>query len=279
MPRFRQYLVASFLTSVSLLIAGGTSQAQTSNVQVVNPASSPVQSKIVNTASAPVQAKIVNTASTPVHVSGTVNIGNAAATPVQAKIVNAATAPVQTKIVNAASAPVPVTGNMNISNNAGNPVLVRVVDEGAREPFQKSIFARGGSFTVPAGKRLVIEFASANIAVVQDLKVMNVTITNKLSTSASAQIHFLVANFAGTANNVQGFGVSDRFSASQQMRVYAGPGTEVTTGFDLSTNTGTVVFSTVTISGYLETVPGAAAATATAVEAVGVETSGESQNK
>jgi hypothetical protein len=258
MPRFRQYLAASFLTAAALVAAASTSPAQTSNVQVVNPASSPVQTKIVNPASAPVPTKIVNTASAPVPVSGTVNIGNAAASPVQAKIVNA----------------------------ASGPVLVRVVDESAREPFQKSLVinqtADTFTYTVPTNRRLVIEFASVHVKTPGDVKVTDITLTTQISSSSAAFAHHLIPYFLG--NKVGSLGgnqqfPSDEYTAAQQMRVYAGPGTQVKFNFD----TGTVAsfrVAAMTISGYLEPVPGAAATSAPLSEAnTAAEADWESQNK
>jgi hypothetical protein len=62
------------------------------------------------------------------------------------------------------------------------------------------------------------------------------------------------------------------------MRVYAGPGTQVKFGYEVSTSPS---FRSVgmTISGYLEPVPGAAATSAPAAEAEAAEADWESQNK
>lgn len=64
MPSFKQCL----LTFVFALAASATSLAQTSDVKIVNPASSPVLTKIVNAAGAPVQTRIVNPTAAPVPV-------------------------------------------------------------------------------------------------------------------------------------------------------------------------------------------------------------------
>jgi hypothetical protein len=256
MPSIRQFLAASFFTCAALVAAATTSFAQTSNVQVVNPASSPVQTKIVNPASAPVLTKIVNPASAPVPVSGTVKIGNDAGTPVQAKIVNA----------------------------AASPVLVRVVDESAREPFQKSLninqAADTFTYTVPTNRRLVIEFASAHVKTPGDVKVTDITLTTQVNSSSAAFAHHLIPYFLGTkAGSIGGQQFpSDEYSAAQQMRVYAGPGTQVKFNFDTDTLASFRV-ADMTISGYLEPVPGAAATSAPAAEAEGVETDWASQDK
>jgi hypothetical protein len=244
MPSIRQFLAASFFTCVALVAAASTSLAQTSNVQVVNPASAPVLTKIVNPASAPVP------------VSGTVKIGNDAGTPVQAKIVNA----------------------------AASPVLVRVVDESARTPFQKSLSVTNSPdtsiYTVPTNKRLVIEFVSAHIKAPVDVKVTSITLTTQLASSSSPLTHFFVAYFQGTkqGGGIQQF-TTDDYTASQQLRVFAGPGTQVKFGFDLSVLNPTFRIGGITISGYLEPVAEASSTSAPVSEAEAVEAGWESQNK
>ena len=255
MPSIRQFLAASFFTCAALVAAAATTPAQTSNVQVVNPASNPVQTKIVNPASAPVQTKIVNTASSPVPVSGTVKIGNDAGTPVQTKIVNA----------------------------AASPVFVRVVDESAHEPFQKTLSispsSNANTYTVPTNKRLVIEFASAHLKVSESVKVTNVSLTTQISSSSAPFSHDLVAFFQGT--NFGGFQQpqkTDEFTASQQVKIYAGPGTQVRFSFQTSVPP-SLSLGSLTISGYLVPVPGAAATSAPVSEADAAEADWESQDK
>lgn len=235
MPNFRQYLVASVFAAVALLAAAAPARAQASEVKVVNPSSSPVQTKIVNPASAPVPTKIINTTG----------------------------APVQTKIVNGVTTPVPV----------------RVVEDAAREPFQKTLnFSQSSdtsTYTVPAGKRLVIEFASAHFKLPVDIKVTSVRLTTQLSSSSGPITHFLVAYFQGTQQN-GGLGIAattDEYTASQQMKVVAGPGTQVKFSFDVSEINAAFRTGGITISGYLLPVPDAAAAASAA------EVTSESQNE
>jgi len=72
------------------------------------------------------------------------------------------------KIVN--PLPVPVTGSFSINgNSAANPLLVRSIDSPGRQPFESSATLTVNSSNqviytfpaVPAGKRLVVEFLSA----------------------------------------------------------------------------------------------------------------------
>ena len=95
------------------------------------------------------------------------------------------------KPVTVVNTPLPITGNVNVTNNplnvsfngmaqpvlvantAGSPAFVRAVDSPARQPFQASVtinIADGAffsgevtGFTVPAGKRLILETATFDI--------------------------------------------------------------------------------------------------------------------
>ena len=81
---------------------------------------------------------------------------------------------------NLPSAPVPVAGSVSVTNSGNLPLSVRDVDKNSRQSFSHLIslgFLPGtldaspnpvpvfGSYTVPAGKRLVIEDASAVVHV------------------------------------------------------------------------------------------------------------------
>ena len=73
-------------------------------------------------------------------------------------------------ITNTSAAPVPVSGNVTVSN-ASLPVTGTVAVADQREPFETRVDLSLGvgepfksfSFTVPAGKRLVVEFVSASV--------------------------------------------------------------------------------------------------------------------
>ena len=53
--------------------------------------------------------------------------------------------------------------NVSVINTPAEPVPMRDVDNPARQPFHLQMFGDNNSFTVPAGKRLVIEFVSGRI--------------------------------------------------------------------------------------------------------------------
>ena len=115
------------------------------------------------------------------------------------------------------------TPTVRVGNTAQAPVLGRDVDEPARQPFQRSgeiTFAAGEviaavEFTVPDGKRLVIEYVSANISSEEPL----FWFTVQTSAGSSGGRHF----FQPIAlPNVPRWHV-----ISQQTRLYANPGSTV----------------------------------------------------
>lgn len=112
-----------------------------------------------------------------------------------------------------------------VINPSSQPLPVRDVDNPARQPFQKEILVNldPGSdtgeddvVTVPPGKRLVVEHASATgfVPVGQKLRVFVLSRFNSQLTSVA-----LVATPQGTIDNGR-----DVFVASDQVRLYAGSG-------------------------------------------------------
>ena len=115
------------------------------------------------------------------------------------------------------------TPTVRVGNTAQAPVLGRDVDEPARQPFQRSgeiTFAAGEviaavEFTVPDGKRLVIEYVSANISSEEPL----FWFTVRTSAGSSGGTHFFQP--LALPN------LPHRHVVSQQTRLYANPGSPV----------------------------------------------------
>jgi hypothetical protein len=115
-----------------------------------------------------------------------------------------------------------------VTNTATNPVLTRNVDQFAQTPFQQSFDIKfvpsqlGGSatFTVPSGKRLVLEDVSGNF-MTQNGMVVDFSVTTTVAGVTAC--YWLVLSPQGAAG---GYPVS--YTADQQVRLYAGPGTTVT---------------------------------------------------
>lgn len=164
-----------------LLVVVAVSRAQAAKVTVVNTPSNPV----------------------PVRITGTptVNIGNL---------------PEGTNLV-------------QITSSTNAPVIVRDADN-AGQPFRQSRLVAVndgeplGSFTyttVPAGKRLVIEFASvlASIPTGQQLTEVRLSPGGNNTGRNDPVVHDLL--FSKTTSNVSGF---DTFVASEEIRAYCEAG-------------------------------------------------------
>jgi hypothetical protein len=112
-----------------------------------------------------------------------------------------------------------------VENTAQAPVLARDVDEPARQPFQRTgsiDFAAGEhisltEFVVPTNKRLVIEYVSANIVLMdQPLTLFAVHTAAASSGGTHFFVPILLPNLTGS------------YMVSQQTRLYANPGSTVT---------------------------------------------------
>ena len=145
--------------------------------------------------------------------------------------------------------------SVHLSNGADNPVPVRDIDN-LQQPFQKSIIAPSmpsGSaitdvtFTVPDGKRLVLEFASINGGVPSGQ-----TLTAYLQTHVGDEFN---AIFPIVMTQVGSFGNLNVFHASQPIKLYADRGTTVRCA---AIRTGTADNASAvgfTLAGYLVDVP------------------------
>ena len=117
------------------------------------------------------------------------------------------------------------TPSVEVVNTSDSPVLGRDVDHPARHPFQRGVvieFATGegiasAQFTVPADKRLVIEYVSANIILTEGV-----------------MFRFSVRTSAGSSTGTHYFApisqpnFPEAYTISQDTRVYAAPGSTVT---------------------------------------------------
>ncbi|MGH9824247.1 MAG: hypothetical protein ACREDR_13460, partial [Blastocatellia bacterium] len=141
-----------------------------------------------------------------------------------------------------------LTGN----GTSASPLAV-VSDPAALEPFQAEIdfdindgdAGGSGTFTVPAGKRLVIEYASASVSLPQGQRLDFIQV---VTTSASGPTlfagHFLVPVFVTDDNT------NSEFAAAQDLRLYADPSTSVTVKTARNSLSGPGS-ATITISGHL----------------------------
>lgn len=169
-------------------------------------------------------------------------------------------------VVNTPNQPVPVTGTVGITGpvaitgavgiTPGNdPLLVRDADRQAREPFQRSFSLSGGStsanFSVPAGKRLFMEFASMNSSVVTGCRVVTFGIGTTVGGNSGS--------FTLAPTHISGTELSSGRSfdtVGQQVRISADPGTMVNLSlFTQTSSPGCALLGGFSVSGYLVDVP------------------------
>ena len=148
-----------------------------------------------------------------------------------------------------AAASVKVT-NVEVINNESKPIPVFNVDTPSTQPFQKELnfdfnpasLGGGGSFVVPAGKRLVIEFVSGNILLEQG---------KAIDFAISANVNGTTAPHRLLLNELWPWGIySISYNVSQSMKIYADPLAEVLVYVNNTEGGNGSVF--VSISGYLE---------------------------
>src|SRR5258705_4017509 len=150
--------------------------------------------------------------------------------------------------------------NNTVKIDSASPLPMRDVENPARQPFQADVPSAGefpdGMFvtlpmitTIPAGKRLVIEQVSVLGAMIKGQRM--VTTGLHINNGGNNVQHFLAITPQGSGGCCR-----DVFVASQQVRLYADPGTIVYGFASRDVNTGfanaAVSFS---ISGYLVDVP------------------------
>ena len=179
--------------------------------------------------------------------------------------------PKPVKVINTPAEPVPVTGTMTVTgdvtlapgtsvaiNNSptvqvGNapdaPVPSRDVDNPARQPFQRSM-SFPSSFTVPGGKRLVIEVFSARVSFPEPCRLSDLY----LITVTEGQSAF----FYHSPTTIEPVLRPRAVVVNQQTRIYADPGTSVTVNAERACYPGGTFddyTGTVTVAGYLVDVP------------------------
>lgn len=136
------------------------------------------------------------------------------------------------KVVNTSQQPVPVTGTLTVSNLGSNPLPVRDVDRASAEPVQARVIQQPigstnpSGITVPSGKRLVIEYVSAEVLAADPDCVTAPRIALRTTVGGNAVVHYFYTENSGP---VSALGGSARaYGLSQLTKVYADPDTQVT---------------------------------------------------
>jgi hypothetical protein len=164
--------------------------------------------------------------------------------------------------VNVVNTPLPVTGTVSVSNLGDAPLPVRDVDNPARQPIQANIIEVPPQipnpvlFTVPAGKRLVIEYVSADIQAANSQCVTAPRYSLRTTTGGVALNHFFHSELTGTLGAAANE-ATRAYGLSQQTRIYADPNTQVTLDIltDAFPSCGFMVNDGIHVSGYLVDVP------------------------
>ena len=149
------------------------------------------------------------------------------------------------RVINAPSEAVPVSVQGTAKIDTSSPIPVRDVDWRPQQPVQFSLFEPGTrSYTVPAGKRLVIEYVSGGFGINSNGGAQAVVF---LEVSPGSARHV----FPGTPisyNDGAAGGLG--FAFSQSCRTSVGPGATIS----MSGGQG-VFLGSVNVSGYLVDVP------------------------
>jgi hypothetical protein len=150
--------------------------------------------------------------------------------------------------------------DVNVVNPDSEPVPTYNVDNPAFQPVHDSFFCPIQSFetccsstkTVPVGKRLVIELVTARGLVLEGVSTLlrlRTTTSNLSGTPLVSLNHAILLNVAGHfTSSAWGF---DRIKATQPVRLYVDPGTEILMEFCREIETDAPAQVDVSISGYL----------------------------
>jgi hypothetical protein len=141
------------------------------------------------------------------------------------------------------------TPNVQVVSSLSNPVFVRDVNDAA-QPFRAELFARfpasSVTFTVPTGKRLVVEDLSAEISVSTGTRA---ELLGDIFVSSGLETRFFIPTTLGISTSR-----GDDLLTNQVVKFSADPGATVTF-FTPFTDGGVVQSIDVSIYGYLVNVP------------------------
>jgi len=144
--------------------------------------------------------------------------------------------------------------SVQINNQRTNPAWVRDAAEPVLQAYQEGFELQlpdgtqgeNGGFNVPAGKRLVIDYVSASGFAPAGQHMIFSVFTNV--NSVLAKKHFIAASQQSE------FGASAMFTASQETRIYADPGTLVMVRAERDGATG-AARAFITVSAHLVDLP------------------------
>ena len=143
-----------------------------------------------------------------------------------------------------------------VINNPTTPVPTRDVDNPATQPIQVQAVAGVGTltgpanfvlFTVPAGKRLVVEHFSSEVGIASTASV------NRYALVTDQNFAFVAPAFHSPCGTCAG--TTELFIASQPIRMYVDAGQALVVNITFSGAVGPSGFGFFSVSGYLVDVP------------------------
>lgn len=174
------------------------------------------------------------------------------------KVINTRTNPVPVSVINFPTG----TNTVIVSSSTNAPLLVRDVDNPAQQPVVRladdvnvlvgETQAFTQMYTVPAGKRLVIEFVSVRTFVLPPGQKLFVSV--QVSDGQTTYDINLAPTLVGTFTVGTGGTRGDRSAISQQTRLYANAGETVRAFAQKNDDVGAGQ-ATITVMGYLVDVP------------------------
>jgi len=142
--------------------------------------------------------------------------------------------------VNVVNTPLPVTGTISVGNLGDSPLPVRDVDNPARQPVHF-----GSKYTVPAGKRLVIEYISARFRTSATCGFLEVRLLDDIFNSS--ELHSFYPTFVGTDSTER------RYGLSQETKIYVEENKEV--GLETAYVNCNLISTQFAVSGHLVDIP------------------------
>jgi len=142
--------------------------------------------------------------------------------------------------VNVVNTPLPVTGTISVGNLGDSPLPVRDVDNPTRQPVHFGI-----QYTVPAGKRLVIEYISAKFRTPPTCGFLQAKLLDDLFNES--ELHSFYPTFVGTVSTGRVYGLS------QETKIYVEENKSL--GFETVSENCNVISSQFAVSGHLVDIP------------------------
>ena len=161
--------------------------------------------------------------------------------------------------------PLPVVGDVTVINDPTDPIPTRDVDTPALRPIQAGAVAQSGTltgpanfvlFTVPSGKRLVVEYFSSEVGIATGTSINRYSLGIAPNPDVPGNVtfsHFIAPSYHSPCGTC-GAG-TELFVASQPIRMYVDAGKALVVNITFSGGVGPSAFGFFMVSGYLINAP------------------------